>query len=266
MGGQDGEEYRREYAALEDSIPTHLLIFVDRCSENIKFKVANTMANQASIVDTTYFLNDAGVNNLLQLGKLLSPWLHGLNDRLGWCPEYGTPFADGTTAQKDVPLTELVVEPTGGAFKMEKRVFVSIWGTLCDGPGGQGRFASLHPMTSLQHHAPPAFPRMKGAMTFPGETGTARVQCTSQSYIKYKAGHGVPLGSLLMSVAFSMYAMYGDILGSSAGVVVFVGKRPDRIVNPMVVCSAPPLRGAFPLTFPSSVPGVRNVLRICLRI
>ena len=39
-----------------------------------------------------------------------------------------------------------------------------------------------------------------------------------------------------MSVAFSMYAMYADILGSSARVVVFVGKRPDRIVNPMVVC------------------------------
>ena len=58
----------------------------------------------------------------------------------------------------------------------------------------------------------------------------------SQSYIKYKGGHGVPLCSLLMSVAFSMYAMYADILAGSEGVVVFVGKRPDRIVNPMVVC------------------------------
>jgi hypothetical protein len=30
--------------------------------------------------------------------------------------------------------------------------------------------------------------------------------------------------------------------------------------------SAPPLQGAFPLMTRSSVPGVRNVLRICLRI
>ena len=76
---------------------------------------------------------------------------------------------------------------------------------------------------------------MKATGTFPGETGTVRVQCMSQSYIKYKGGHGVPLCSLLMSVAFSMYAMYADILAGSEGVVVFVGKRPDRIVNPMVV-------------------------------
>jgi hypothetical protein len=197
MLGQEGEEYRREYARLEESIPAHLLIFVDRASSAITYAKANVMAYQASIVDT-YFLNDAGVNKLLQLGKLLSPWLHGLNDRLGWCPEFGTPFVDGTAAQKDVPLTELVVEPTGDAFKMEKRVFVSMWGTLCDGPGGTPRFATLHPMKSMQHHAPPAFPRMKGTTTFPGETGSARAQCMRQSYIKYKGGVNVPLGSLLI--------------------------------------------------------------------
>jgi hypothetical protein len=38
-----------------------------------------------------------------------------------------------------------------------------------------------------------------------------------------------------MAVAFSMHAMYADLLDGGPGVVTFVGKRPDRIVNPGMV-------------------------------
>jgi hypothetical protein len=68
-----------------------------------------------------------------------------------------------------------------------------------------------------------------------GDTATARRQCAQQTYIKYKAGYVNSFATVLMAVAFSLHAMYADLLDGGLAVVTFVGKRPDRIVNPGIV-------------------------------
>ena len=67
-----------------------------------------------------------------------------------------------------------------------------------------------------------------------------RRQCTKNTYIKFKAGHATPFTRVLMAAAGAMREMYSERLRAANGgpcVVVFVARRPDRIVNPLILCT-----------------------------
>jgi hypothetical protein len=95
----------------------------------------------------------------------------------------------------------------------------------------------------MQHHVQGSFPREKSktirtnrhcqSAVRPADIHQARDQ-VHQDWVA--TGTVNSFATFLMAVAFSMHAMYAGLLGGGAPgvvVVVFAGKRPDRICSPL---------------------------------
>jgi hypothetical protein len=185
-----------ELTELSNDVKTHLVMVVERLSSNPDFLKCFASANTCSALFGSYFANNKYLDQLRDIGRLLSPWENGLANNIGFCHETGAVTARNGRLSEDISLTDLVAEPSQrDTFEMERRCLLYISDTLCDGVGGVGRAATLQPLGSMQHYQDGEFPVAKtkvSSVTSP-DSGIASFQCRKNTYIRFQAGYATPL-------------------------------------------------------------------------